>query len=76
MNEEDAKKRITFLSCEIKANDSLYYQDDNPVLSDAEYDVLRQELIALETEFPHLITKDSPTPVSYTHLTLPTNYSV
>ena len=61
MNEEDAKKRITFLSREIKANDSLYYQDDNPVLSDAEYDVLRQELIALETEFPHLITKDSPT---------------
>ena len=61
MNEEDAKKRITFLSREIKANDSLYYQDDNPVLSDAEYDVLRQELIALETEFPHLIAKDSPT---------------
>ena len=61
MNEEDAKKRITFLSREIKANDSLYYEDDNPVLSDAAYDVLRQELIALETEFPHLIAKDSPT---------------
>ncbi len=61
MNEEDAKKRITFLSREIKANDSLYYEDDNPVLSDAAYDVLRQELITLETKFPHLITKDSPT---------------
>ena len=59
--EEKAKKRIAFLSREIKANDSLYYEDDNPVLSDAAYDVLRQELIALETEFPHLIAKDSPT---------------
>ncbi len=58
---EDTKKRIAFLSREVKANDSLYYQDDNPVLSDAEYDALRQELIALETQFPHLITKDSPT---------------
>ena len=57
----EAKKRIAFLSREIKANDSLYYQDDNPVLSDAEYDALRQQLIALEAEFPHLITKDSPT---------------
>jgi len=61
VTEVDAKKRIAFLSREIKANDSLYYQDDNPVLSDAEYDALRQELIALETEFPHLITKESPT---------------
>ena len=56
--EEKAKKRIAFLSREIKANDSLYYQDDNPVLSDADYDALRKE------------------PVSYTHLTLPTIYSV
>jgi len=58
---DDAKKRIAFLSREIKAADALYYQDDNPALSDAEYDALRQELIALEAEFPHLIAKDSPT---------------
>ena len=61
MSEAEAKKRIAFLGREIKANDSLYYQDDNPVLSDADYDALRKELIALETEFPHLIAKDSPT---------------
>ena len=55
------KKRIGFLSQEIRAADALYYQDDNPALSDAEYDALRKELIALEAEHPHLIRKDSPT---------------
>lgn len=54
-------KRIIWLSREIRAADALYYQDDNPVLTDAEYDALRKELIALETEHPHLIQKNSPT---------------
>ena len=61
MSDAEAKKRIAFLSREIKAADALYYQDDNPAISDAEYDALRQELIALETEHPHLISKNSPT---------------
>lgn len=55
------EKRIAWLSQEIRSADALYYQDDNPALSDAEYDALRKELIALETEHPHLIRKDSPT---------------
>lgn len=55
------EKRIAFLSREIRAADALYYQDDNPVLTDAEYDALRKELIALEEAHPHLISKDSPT---------------
>ena len=61
MDEKAAKKRLKFLSLEIKANDALYYQDDAPILSDADYDALRGELIDLETQFPHLIAKDSPT---------------
>ena len=61
MSEASAKKRLTFLKREIKAADAFYYQEDAPVMSDAAYDALRQELIALETEYPHLITKDSPT---------------
>ncbi len=61
MDETAAKKRLKFLSLEIKANDALYYQEDAPILSDAEYDALRHELIELEAQFPHLIAKDSPT---------------
>lgn len=61
MSSEQSKKRIAWLSREIRAADALYYQDDNPAMSDADYDALRKELLTLEAEFPHLIRKDSPT---------------
>jgi len=38
-----------------------YYVLDDPEVSDAEYDELLRELQALESEFPELITPDSPT---------------
>ncbi len=38
-----------------------YYQNDQPIVSDYEYDRCLQELIALETAHPELITPDSPT---------------
>ncbi|MEP3892353.1 MAG: NAD-dependent DNA ligase LigA [Hellea sp.] len=61
MSEAAAKRRIANLSQEIRAADALYYQDDNPALSDAAYDALRKELIGLEAEYPHLVKKNSPT---------------
>lgn len=39
----------------------LYYVKDQPEISDAEYDRLMQRLQALETEYPQLVTPDSPT---------------
>ena len=60
MTEDDVKKRLAYLAREIKAADALYYLDDNPALTDAEYDALRRENAKLESEFPHLIRKDSP----------------
>lgn len=38
-----------------------YYVLDKPVATDAEYDKLMQELLAIEAEHPDLITEDSPT---------------
>ena len=38
-----------------------YYVEDNPELTDAEYDALFRELVDLETEHPELVTPDSPT---------------
>ena len=61
LTELDAKKEIKSLSMEIRIADAQYYGDDNPVLTDGEYDGLRKRLIALETAFPALIMKDSPT---------------
>jgi DNA ligase (NAD+) len=61
MDFEDARSRHKELAREIEEHDKLYYQEDNPSVSDADYDALRQELIALEDRFPELITTDSPT---------------
>jgi len=44
----------------VRAND-LYYAQDAPDLSDAEYDALFRELVALETAYPELTTSESPT---------------
>jgi DNA ligase (NAD+) len=38
-----------------------YFVDDDPELSDADFDALVAELVALETEHPDLVTPDSPT---------------
>jgi DNA ligase (NAD+) len=38
-----------------------YHVDDAPVMSDAAYDALYDELAAIETEHPELVTPDSPT---------------
>lgn len=53
--------RINFLKDEINRHNYLYYVEDNPSLSDFEYDELFRELQQLEKENPSLISPDSPT---------------
>ena len=60
MSDEDVKKRLKQLSMEIRIADQQYYQDDAPILSDDVYDELRKELNALERDYPHLVTANSP----------------
>lgn len=45
----------------LKKHNHAYYVLDNPSISDDEYDALRRELVALETQFPDDIQPDSPT---------------
>lgn len=61
MNEADAQKRITQLRKEILQRNYEYFVLDQSKVSEAVRDALKKELIALETQFPHLITPDSPT---------------
>ncbi|ARV25493.1 DNA ligase [Vibrio anguillarum] len=37
-----------------------YYVEDNPEIPDAEYDRLMRELLELESQYPELVTADSP----------------
>ena len=56
-----AGARHAAIAAEIRAANHAYYVDDNPTLSDGEYDALFRELVALEVAFPALTTPDSPT---------------
>ncbi len=58
MNEAEVK--IGSLRKEIERHNELYYIYDAPELSDQAYDALMRELIQWETEYPHLLTPDSP----------------
>lgn len=57
----DVKKRISELREEIRYHDRKYYVENNPVISDYEYDKLMEELKKLESEHPEYVTPDSPT---------------
>ncbi|PIU18671.1 MAG: DNA ligase [Elusimicrobia bacterium CG08_land_8_20_14_0_20_44_26] len=52
---------IKRLRDEIRRHDKFYYIDNNPKISDEEYDKLFRELTGLEKKHPELITADSPT---------------
>jgi DNA ligase (NAD+) len=55
------EQRAKFLGEQINFHIYRYHVLDSPVISDAEYDALYQELLALETENPNLVQQDSPT---------------
>lgn len=55
-----AAERLKQLKSEIAHHNHLYYTLDAPEISDASYDKLMKELLALEAEHPELVTKDSP----------------
>ena len=57
---ESLAAEIARLSAEISKHDALYYQQDAPVISDAEYDALRRRLQQLEAAHPELARADSP----------------
>ncbi len=55
------KEKIEQLRCIIRYHDYKYYVENNPEISDYEYDQLLRELQNLESAHPELITPDSPT---------------
>ncbi|GAB3682569.1 NAD-dependent DNA ligase LigA [Salinisphaera aquimarina] len=59
--EKRAAARAEELARTLTAHNHAYYVDDNPTVSDAEYDGLLRELQKIEAENPELVTPDSPT---------------
>lgn len=56
-----ARDRVELLRAEIRRHNHLYYNQDSPEITDADYDALFAELMNLETEYPELAASDSPT---------------
>ncbi|RMG20517.1 MAG: NAD-dependent DNA ligase LigA [Deltaproteobacteria bacterium] len=61
MASRSIEKRIEALREAIREADYHYYVEDNPQITDAEYDRLFRELQELEAAHPELVTPDSPT---------------
>lgn len=57
---DEARVKIEELKAEIEKNNKLYYEDDNPIISDYDYDMMMRQLISLEDKYPELKTPDSP----------------
>nr|WP_233061571.1 NAD-dependent DNA ligase LigA [Parvularcula mediterranea] len=59
MNEKEAAKRLEDIAAEMARAD-IAYEEADPIMTDAEYDALRTENLALEEQFPKLKRADSP----------------
>ncbi|MEV6208140.1 NAD-dependent DNA ligase LigA [Kitasatospora sp. NPDC051914] len=57
----EVRKRHAELAAEIEDHRVRYYEQDAPVVSDAEFDALMRELQAIEADHPVLCTPESPT---------------
>ena len=60
LTEAEALDELITLADPIAAHDIAYHQQDDPTVSDAEYDALKQRNQALEARFPHLVRENSP----------------
>ncbi|NLC76223.1 MAG: NAD-dependent DNA ligase LigA [Clostridia bacterium] len=57
---EEARRQIEELKQQLETHNYHYYVLDKPLISDWEYDRLMEQLIRLETQYPQLLTPDSP----------------
>lgn len=60
ITKKKAEKRIAELREELIGHNHRYYVLSDPIITDFEYDILMQELMALEKSFPEFASPDSP----------------
>jgi DNA ligase (NAD+) len=60
LTEAQAVEELERLADELARHDIAYHQQDNPTISDAEYDALKRRNLDIETRFPHLVRDNSP----------------
>ena len=60
MNKEEIKKNYLKKIDKIKKLDKAYFEEDNPLVSDQDYDNIRLTILELEKKYKFLKSKDSP----------------
>jgi len=60
LTQQQAEAELARLAALMADYDKLYYLEDAPAVSDADYDALRARNQAIEARFPHLVRDDSP----------------
>ena len=61
LSHKEVEQKVEKLRAIIRHHEHLYYVQDMPAVTDAEYDSLIKELRSLEETYPEFITSDSPT---------------
>ena len=59
LSETEAAAELERLASAMAEAERLYFQDDAPTLSDADYDAMKRRNLAIEARFPHLARPDS-----------------
>ena len=60
MQRKDIEKIYAKKIDELKKYDKAYFKDDNPLISDKEYDDMRNEILDLESKYDYLKSENSP----------------
>ncbi|WP_339928275.1 NAD-dependent DNA ligase LigA [uncultured Brevundimonas sp.] len=60
LSEDQARTELNRLASEIAGHNALYFTEDAPQISDADYDALKRRALAIETRFPGLSGADTP----------------
>ena len=60
LTESEAADELARLADEIAGHDIRYHQQDEPTISDADYDALKRRNAAIEARFPALVRDNSP----------------
>lgn len=60
LSETEARVELERLGTQLDEANIAYHRDDNPSISDAEFDALKIKIAAIEARFPKLISAESP----------------
>ena len=60
LTEAEAAAELARLAQEIAGHDIRYHREDQPTVSDADYDALKRRNLEIEARFPGLVREDSP----------------